>query len=235
MPVIAGPEGSDSSAIVYDGVKKATAEGIDVLIVDTAGRLQNKKDLMDELAKIRRVLGRLNPAAPHDVVLVLDATTGQNALSPDRGVPRGGGRHRPGHDQAGRHRARRRAGRGGRDTTACRSTPSASARAWTICGRSTRPRRRARSRERRHERRDRRRHRRRRAAPSRPGIGATLLIDYGPLLLFFLTNFFAPVPSQLRIFFATGVFMVAMMVAMLISQLRYRTSRRCSGSRGSWW
>ena len=81
VPIISGPEGSDSSAIVYDGVKKATAEGIDVLIVDTAGRLQNKKDLMDELAKIRRVLGRLNPAAPHDVVLVLDATTGQNALS----------------------------------------------------------------------------------------------------------------------------------------------------------
>ena len=62
-------------------MKKATAEGIDTLIVDTAGRLQNKKGLMDELAKIRRVLGRLNPAAPHDVVLVLDATTGQNALS----------------------------------------------------------------------------------------------------------------------------------------------------------
>ena len=81
VPIIAGPEGSDSSAIVYDGVKKATAEGIDVLIVDTAGRLQNKKDLMDELAKIRRVLGRLNPAAPHDVVLVLDATIGQNTLS----------------------------------------------------------------------------------------------------------------------------------------------------------
>jgi fused signal recognition particle receptor len=81
VPVIAGPEGGDSSAIVFDGVKKATAEGIDTLIVDTAGRLQNKKGLMDELAKIRRVLGRLNPAAPHDVVLVLDATTGQNALS----------------------------------------------------------------------------------------------------------------------------------------------------------
>ncbi len=81
VPIIAGPEGSDSSAIVYDGVKKATAEGIDVLIVDTAGRLHNKKDLMDELAKIRRVLGRLNPAAPHDVVLILDATTGQNALA----------------------------------------------------------------------------------------------------------------------------------------------------------
>jgi fused signal recognition particle receptor len=80
VPVITGPEGGDPSAIVFDGVKKATAEGIDVLIVDTAGRLQNKKGLMDELAKIRRVLGRLNPAAPHDVVLVLDATTGQNAL-----------------------------------------------------------------------------------------------------------------------------------------------------------
>ena len=81
VPVICRARGSDSSAIVFDGVKKATAEGIDVLIVDTAGRLQNKKELMDELAKIRRVLGRLNPAAPHDVVLVLDATTGQNALS----------------------------------------------------------------------------------------------------------------------------------------------------------
>jgi fused signal recognition particle receptor len=81
VPVIAGPEGGDSSAIVFDGVKKGTAEGIDTLIVDTAGRLQNKKVLMDELAKIRRVLGRLNPDAPHNVVLVLDATTGQNALS----------------------------------------------------------------------------------------------------------------------------------------------------------
>ncbi len=81
VPIITGPEGGDPSAIVFDGVKKATAEGIDVLIVDTAGRLQNKKGLMDELAKIRRVLGRLNPEAPHNVVLVLDATTGQNALS----------------------------------------------------------------------------------------------------------------------------------------------------------
>ncbi|MDQ3139447.1 MAG: signal recognition particle-docking protein FtsY [Pseudomonadota bacterium] len=81
VPIITGPEGGDPSAIVFDGVKKATAEGIDVLIVDTAGRLQNKQGLMDELAKIRRVLGRLNPAAPHNVVLVLDATTGQNTLS----------------------------------------------------------------------------------------------------------------------------------------------------------
>ena len=70
-----------AAAIVFDAVKQATATGIDVLIVDTAGRLQNKTELMDELAKVRRVLGRLNPAAPHDVVLVLDATTGQNALN----------------------------------------------------------------------------------------------------------------------------------------------------------
>ncbi|WP_166036908.1 signal recognition particle-docking protein FtsY [Sphingosinicella sp. YJ22] len=81
VPIISGPEGGDSSAIVFDGVKKATEEGIDILIVDTAGRLHNKRHLMDELAKIRKVLGRLNPAAPHDVVLVLDATTGQNALA----------------------------------------------------------------------------------------------------------------------------------------------------------
>ncbi len=81
VPIVAGAEGGDPAGIVFDAVKRATAEGIDVLIVDTAGRLQNKRELMDELAKIRRVLGRLNPAAPHDVVLVLDATTGQNALA----------------------------------------------------------------------------------------------------------------------------------------------------------
>lgn len=80
VPVIRGPEGGDPASIVFDGVKAATEQGTDVLIVDTAGRLQNKRELMDELAKIRRVLGRLNPAAPHDVVLVLDATNGQNAL-----------------------------------------------------------------------------------------------------------------------------------------------------------
>ena len=81
VPIIAGAEGADAAGLVFEGVKRGTAEGIDVLIVDTAGRLQNKAGLMDELSKIRRVLGRLNPAAPHDVVLVLDATTGQNALS----------------------------------------------------------------------------------------------------------------------------------------------------------
>jgi fused signal recognition particle receptor len=81
VPIVSGAEGGDAAGIVYEAVKQATATGIDVLIVDTAGRLQNKRELMDELAKIRRVLGRLNPEAPHDVVLVLDATTGQNALS----------------------------------------------------------------------------------------------------------------------------------------------------------
>jgi fused signal recognition particle receptor len=81
VPIISGKEGGDAAGLVFEGVKQGTATGIDVLIVDTAGRLQNKAGLMDELAKIRRVLGRLNPAAPHDVLLVLDATTGQNALN----------------------------------------------------------------------------------------------------------------------------------------------------------
>jgi len=81
VPLVRGAEGGDPAAVVFDGVKAATERGTDVLIVDTAGRLQNKRELMDELTKIRRVLGRLNPDAPHDTVLVLDATTGQNALS----------------------------------------------------------------------------------------------------------------------------------------------------------
>ena len=81
VPIVRGAEGGDPASIVYDAVKLATERGTDALIVDTAGRLQNKRELMDELAKIRRVLGRLNPDAPHDVVLVLDATNGQNALA----------------------------------------------------------------------------------------------------------------------------------------------------------
>jgi fused signal recognition particle receptor len=81
VPIVRGAEGGDAAGIVFEGVKQATEKGIDALIVDTAGRLQNKRELMDELSKIRRVLGRLNPASPHDVILVLDATTGQNALS----------------------------------------------------------------------------------------------------------------------------------------------------------
>ncbi|MBW8785147.1 MAG: signal recognition particle-docking protein FtsY [Novosphingobium sp.] len=80
VPIVRGAEGGDPASIVFDAVKLATDQGTDALIVDTAGRLHNKRELMDELAKIRRVLGRLNPQAPHDVVLVLDATNGQNAL-----------------------------------------------------------------------------------------------------------------------------------------------------------
>ncbi|NNC72957.1 MAG: signal recognition particle-docking protein FtsY [Sphingomonadaceae bacterium] len=81
VPIISGEEGGDAASLVFEGVKQGTETGIDALIVDTAGRLQNKTHLMDELGKIRRVLGRLNEAAPHNVILVLDATTGQNALS----------------------------------------------------------------------------------------------------------------------------------------------------------
>ncbi len=81
VDLVRGPEGGDPASIVFDAVKQATDTGIDALVVDTAGRLQNKAELMEELAKIRRVLGKLNEDAPHDVVLVLDATNGQNALS----------------------------------------------------------------------------------------------------------------------------------------------------------
>jgi fused signal recognition particle receptor len=72
--------GSDPAAVAYEGLKQAQARGADVLLVDTAGRLQNKSDLMDELAKVVRVLGKLAEGAPHDCLLVLDATTGQNTL-----------------------------------------------------------------------------------------------------------------------------------------------------------
>jgi fused signal recognition particle receptor len=81
VPIVAGEQGGDAASLAFDAVKRAMDDGIDVLIIDTAGRLQNKTGLMDELAKVKRVIGKLDPAAPHDVLLVLDATTGQNALS----------------------------------------------------------------------------------------------------------------------------------------------------------
>jgi fused signal recognition particle receptor len=81
VPIVAGEQGGDAAGLAFDAVKRAMDEGIDVLIIDTAGRLQNKAGLMDELAKMKRVIGKLDPSAPHDVLLVLDATTGQNALS----------------------------------------------------------------------------------------------------------------------------------------------------------
>ncbi len=80
-PVISGKVGADAAGLAYEALDKARNSGRDVLIIDTAGRLQNKSGLMDELAKIKRVMKKLMLSAPHDVVLVLDATTGQNALN----------------------------------------------------------------------------------------------------------------------------------------------------------
>ena len=80
-PVIARPTGADAAGLAYDALQAAREAGADVLLIDTAGRLQNKADLMAELQKIIRVIRKLDPSAPHDVLLVLDATTGQNAHS----------------------------------------------------------------------------------------------------------------------------------------------------------
>ena len=81
VEVIKQSEGSDPAAVIFDGIKAAKSRQADVLICDTAGRLQNKVNLMNELAKINRIIEREVPGAPHEVLLVLDATTGQNALS----------------------------------------------------------------------------------------------------------------------------------------------------------
>lgn len=81
IPVIAQQQGSDSASVVYDALRSAQARSFDVLLADTAGRLQVKTNLMEELAKIKRVVSRIDAAAPHEVLLVLDAGVGQNALS----------------------------------------------------------------------------------------------------------------------------------------------------------
>lgn len=81
VPVFTAAEGSDPAALSYSALEKAKADGTDLLLIDTAGRLQNRKDLMDELAKIARVIRKQDETAPHNTLLVLDATTGQNALS----------------------------------------------------------------------------------------------------------------------------------------------------------
>ena len=81
VPVLTAPEGSDPASLAYDAMEKAQAEGADLLMIDTAGRLQNRADLMEELAKIVRVIRKKDETAPHNTLLVLDATTGQNALS----------------------------------------------------------------------------------------------------------------------------------------------------------
>jgi len=81
VPVIARAQGSDSASLAFEAVEAAKAQAMDVLLIDTAGRLQNKTELMVELEKVRRVIGKVDASAPHAVLLVLDATVGQNALS----------------------------------------------------------------------------------------------------------------------------------------------------------
>jgi len=80
-PVIAGAQGSDSAGLAFNALTAAKEQNIDVLLIDTAGRLQNKAELMNELEKVVRVIRKVDPSAPHAVLLVLDATVGQNALS----------------------------------------------------------------------------------------------------------------------------------------------------------
>ena len=80
VPVVTGPEKADPASVVFDGMERAVAEGIDILMIDTAGRLQNKENLMAELEKIGRIIKRVVPEAPHETFLALDASTGQNAL-----------------------------------------------------------------------------------------------------------------------------------------------------------
>ena len=81
VPVLTAPEGSDPASLAFDALTRARAEGADLLMIDTAGRLQNRQDLMEELAKIVRVIRKVDPTAPHNTLLVLDATTGQNAVT----------------------------------------------------------------------------------------------------------------------------------------------------------
>lgn len=80
VPVVTGPEKADPASVIFDGMERAVAEGIDILMIDTAGRLQNKDNLMAELEKIGRIIKRVVPEAPHETFLALDASTGQNAL-----------------------------------------------------------------------------------------------------------------------------------------------------------
>ena len=81
VPVLTAPEGSDPASLAYDAMDRAERDGADLLMIDTAGRLQNRQDLMEELAKIVRVIRKKDPSAPHNTLLVLDATTGQNAIT----------------------------------------------------------------------------------------------------------------------------------------------------------
>ena len=117
-PVISGAQGSDSASLAFNALTAAREGKLDVLLVDTAGRLQNKAELMNELEKVVRVIKKVDASAPHAVLLVLDATVGQNALVAGRSVSSYRGGHGPGDDEARRHRARRHPGGFGRKAQA---------------------------------------------------------------------------------------------------------------------
>ena len=84
VPVVAQGQNADSASVIFDALQAARSRGMDLMIADTAGRLHTQSGLMDELAKVKRVLGKLDPAAPHEVLLVIDGTTGQNAINQTR-------------------------------------------------------------------------------------------------------------------------------------------------------
>ena len=102
--IVKGNAGGDPGAVVFDALAAAEARGADVVIVDTAGRLHTHGNLMEELAKVRRVAGKRLEGAPHETLIVIDATTGQNGLRQAQRVRRRRRRHRRRADQARRHR-----------------------------------------------------------------------------------------------------------------------------------
>ena len=110
VEVIAGAYGADAASVAHDAVTAAQSRKADYLFIDTAGRLHTKHNLMQELQKLHRVIGKQLPGAPHEVLLVLDATTGMNALQPGARIQQGRAAHRPGGDQARRHQQRRHGG-----------------------------------------------------------------------------------------------------------------------------
>ena len=112
VPLVKAGEGADPAAVIFDTVKSATAKGYDMVIADTAGRLHNKANLMAELSKISRSVKKASPESSLETLLVLDAITGQNAISQAKGILQGGQRHRHYPDQAGRHRQGRLRGGG---------------------------------------------------------------------------------------------------------------------------
>ncbi len=179
-PVIAGAQGSDSASLAFNALTASRDGKLDVLLIDTAGRLQNKAELMNELEKVVRVIRKVDASAPHAVLLVLDATVGQNALSQVEAISSYRRCYRPCDDETRRHRARRHpGGAGGKIQIA--GAFIASAKASTTSRRSPRAISRRRSpesivlKDRRWTR------------PSRSPL-FKLATELGPLLVFFVAN-----------------------------------------------